>query len=70
MKLIETQQLFNFKNGLRLNHQQKLKNLSKKIDLQNLFDQIINFKKEKSLNKAHKKNKHFRDVNSKKQKNN
>ena len=52
------QQLFNFKNDLRIEYQQKLKIFFEKINLQNLIDQIINFKKNKALNKLYKRNKH------------
>ena len=58
------QQLFNFKSGLRIEHQQKLKIFFEKINLQNLIDQIISFEKSKALNKLHKRDKHnVRDAN-------
>ena len=64
------QQLFNFKNDLRIEHQQKLKIFFEKINLQNLIDQIINFEKNKILNKLHKKDKHnIRNVNINKKNN-
>ena len=52
------QQLFNFKNDLRIEHQQKLKNFFEKINLQNFIDQIMSFEKSKTLSKLHKRNKH------------
>ena len=65
------QQFSNFKNELRIKHQKKPKNLSKKIDLQNLIDQIMNFEKNEVFVKAHKRSKHDdHDANFNEQKNN
>ena len=70
MKLNIIQQLFNFKSGLRIEHQQKLKFFFKKINLQNFIDQIMSFEKNKALNKLHKKSKHnARNVNVNKKNN-
>ena len=63
MKPTETQQLSNFRSGLRLDHQQKLKNLPEKTDLQDLLDQVMSFEEGESLGKAHKKGKHSRGAN-------
>ena len=62
------QQLFNFKNDLRIENQQKLKNFFEKINLQNFIDQIMSFEKNEALSKLHKKNKHnVRNANNKKE---
>ena len=58
MKFNIMQQLFNFKNDLHIEHQQKLKNFFEKINLQNLINQIISFEKNKTLSKLHKRSKH------------
>ena len=70
LKLNKIQQLSNFKNNLRIEHQKKLKNLFKKINLQNLIDQVINFERSETLAKTYKKNKfNNQTINNNEQKN-
>ena len=64
------QQLSNFRSDLRMEHQEKLKNLLEKTDLQNLIDQVMSFEEDEALAKAHKKSKlNDRNANFNEQKN-
>ena len=51
------QQLSNFRSGLRIEHQEKLKNLPEMTNLQDLIDQVMSFEEGEALAKAHKKGK-------------
>ena len=70
LKLNEIQQLSNFRSDFRIEHQEKLKNLFEKINLQNFIDQVMSFEENEVLTRTYKKSKfNSRIVNNNEQKN-